>query len=294
MTPPQGKPGAYSLEAALACLLCGLVMWLGMHAQLSYLWWRWTSSGLRSLGMLLPLASLILARRAWRGEDSSGQGSGWGAIMMAAALAAARWLQLPAGLLAWSFIGGAVIWFRGWRDWRRAWFGLGLLLLLNPVPMFITATFDTRLQSLAVTLAQSVAAGLGMQPVRHGYSLDFANGESMYLAASCNGLRSVVALSYIAMIAAYWHSLAWLRLAASVLGAMVLAYALNGLRLSGLVVFHLLAGQWPGLNGGEPMVDHLLGGLLFLGGAAGVLTWIGRQPRRTAAAAMAAPLAVQL
>ncbi len=277
MTPAAGKAQASRIEWGLALGGCGLVLGLGFPAQWSYLWWRWTSSGLRSIGMLLPLAAAVLVWRAWK-RATPGAGSFWGLLILLAALAGARWWQLPTGLLIWAGVGGLVIWLRGWRDWRRAWFGLGLLLLLNPVPMFLSASVDVRLQNGAVWLAQALASVLGMHPVRQSFALRFSNHQTMYLANQCDGLRSAVALFYIGLIAGYWRGLAWMRWLAMTAAGVALAYGLNALRLSGMVLFHLAAGHWLALNPYENVADHLWGGLLFFLGATGFLLVLRLQP----------------
>ncbi len=278
MKPAAGMVKSSRIEWGLAMLLGGLVLGFGLRSQWAYLWWRWTSSGLRSIGILLPLASLALLWRAWKGT-APGRGSLWGLAALLAALAGARWLRLPSGVLIWTAASGAVVWLRGWHDWRRAWFGLGLLLFLNPVPMFLTSMFDTRLQLWAVALAQAFASLLGMQPVRYGFSLRFAHHQSMYLAGQCEGLRSAVTMFYLCLITAYWRGLRRLRLAAFTLAGVLLAYLINALRLSGLVIFHLWAGHWPALSGYESVADHAWGGLLFFLGATGLwLVLLRSQP----------------
>lgn len=273
------------LERFVAAALAGAIFWLGLRPQLSYLWWRWTSSGLRSIGVFIPLAGIYFCWRAWRQRPEhprdgarsarlrwTAVGAGW--VLMLAALAAAHQLQLPVGLVIAAYLSGAVILIGGWSAWRAAWFGLFLFLFVNPVPVFLTALFDARLQGWATRSAALLARALGMAPRRQGFSLVFAGGETMYIAASCNGLRSATAMFYLALTAGHWRHWPWRRMPLLLVSALSLAYGLNFLRLAGLVFFHDLAAHWPRISGYEPQVDHTLGGLVFIAGAFGLGYWI--------------------
>ncbi len=277
----------YKFEMLCSVALAGVILWLGLQTQLQYVWWRWTSSGLRSIGFFIPLASIYFCWRAWHqpSDDQTASmpfarptwtahGVGWG--LMLAALGAAHGLQFPVGLVLAAYVSGAVILIGGWAAWRAAWFGLTLLLFVNPVPVFLTALFDARLQGWATRAAELLARGLGMAPRRQGFSLVFASGETMYIAASCNGLRSATAMFYLALTAGYWRHWPWRRMPLLLASALGLAYGLNFLRLAGLVFFHDLAGHWPRISAYEPQVDHGLGGLMFVAGVVALGYWILR------------------
>ncbi len=61
----------YRFEWRFSLALAGVIFWLGLQPQLHYLWWRWTSSGLRSLGLLITLASLYFCWHAWHHDASA-------------------------------------------------------------------------------------------------------------------------------------------------------------------------------------------------------------------------------
>ena len=67
------RPAAAGLAAALC--VCGLTM---IWSTVVVLWQMWTTDALKSIGMIVPLVSLVLVLRAWRGLGWEIEGSWWG------------------------------------------------------------------------------------------------------------------------------------------------------------------------------------------------------------------------
>src|SRR5260370_38521539 len=86
---PLPRAGAAGLNvprsAALAVLLAVLglsTIWSSMYS----LWSMWTTDALKSIGMFVPLVSLVLILRVWRSRGWEMDGSWWGlAILVATA-----------------------------------------------------------------------------------------------------------------------------------------------------------------------------------------------------------------
>lgn len=261
---PQGlapRPAtAWSvLTVAALCLLPLL-----FAAQWQALWAIWRSDGLRSIGGLMPPAALLLGWRAWRRGAATGQGTLWGLAPLVAALAAVHWIVLPPGLLFWLYASGVVLLFLGLAGWRRAAFPLALLLFVNPVPWFINPLIDLRLQFFDARVAQAFAHLLGIPVQRQTIALAFSHDVGMFVAASCNGLRSAVAMGYLGLMVGHLRGLGWRRHALFVAVAVLLAYLVNLARLCGLVLYNWLSLHWPLLQNEEQRADHILGGCLFL------------------------------
>lgn len=88
----------------------------------------------------------------------------------------------------------------------------------------------------------------------------------MFIAPGCNGIRGAVTMGLIALVAGYLYRFRWQAHAAVVLGAVVLGYLFNFVRLCVLVLFYLVALHFPSLQDRAENADYLIGALLFFVG----------------------------
>jgi exosortase J len=269
---------AILIGAATILLLSGAGWWC-MADRIRALWEIWSSDGLRSVGALFPVAALGLSFRAWRGQNWRNSGTSWGLVPIAAAIVAANlasnspaglslpiagFISIPStGLLLWSYVSGAVLLCGGAKAWRNAIFPLALLLFVNPLPQFFPAVIDLHLQYLAAHIARGFAYALGVPVSGAKLALMFTPRFGMFIAPACNGLRGAVAMGFIALVLGYVGKLGALRHIAYVIGAVIVGYALNLMRLCGLVFFYWLAIRVPSLQGHAVGADYFIGGLLF-------------------------------
>src|SRR5699024_6923892 len=213
----QRRPAWLAITAAALVIALGYA--LCFHREWWSLWQTWTTDPLRSIGMAIPPASLILAVRAWRLEDWSRGGTWWGlALLLVSAVLALLFsasdlfdlkfmvvgLQhinmLPRGLLICGYASGAVLLFGGTRAWRRAWFPLLLLLAVNPLPGFFNGLVDLPMQYFAAHTARGFAAFMGV-PVSEGtLRMMFTPRLGMFIAPGCDGLRGAVTMGYLALV----------------------------------------------------------------------------------------------
>jgi len=260
-TPASAR--SLSFWHALALAAC-CVSPLLFPAQWQALWAIWRGDGLRSIGALMPLASLLLCWRAWRGHATPANGVLWGLAPILAALLAVHWVVLPPGLVFWLYASGVVLLFPGPAAWRQAAFPLALLLFVNPVPWFINPLIDLRLQFFDARVAQGFAHLLGIPVQRQTIALAFSHDVGMFVAASCNGLRSAVAMGYLSLMVGHLRGLRWRWHAVFIAVAVLLAYLVNLLRLCCLVLYNWLSLHWPLLQNQEQRADRIIGGCLFL------------------------------
>jgi exosortase J len=292
-TAAAGNLGPALLAAAVVAAL-GL---LCFSQSLIALWGLWTGDALRSVGMFVPPVALWLMLRQWTAQDWGRQGSWWGLPLIALAIYLANlhrfhpfyWLPdspasglgmvnlLPLGPLLWAYASGVVLLFGGVRTWRKAWFGLALLLLVNPVPVWFTSIVDPRLQYLGAHAARAFAGWIGVPLGGDALKLMFTPDYSVFIAPGCDGLRGAVTMGLLALVIGHlrrlrpaWHAL-------YVASAVALAYVFNLLRLAGVVLY-----SWgtlrlgPGFEGYGEQADYLMGGLLFVAAA----LFLMRTPRR--------------
>jgi exosortase J len=263
----------------LAVAGLGLFWW-----QFVQLWSIWTTDSLRSIGMLVIPASLVLVIRTVGRDDFAAGGSWWGLALVAAAVAGANlqyygppalmWGRsqlslLPIGLVFYLYASGVTVLFGGVRAWRKAGFALFLLLFVNPVPSFCTRLIDLPLQHLGAQAARSFAALLGV-PVS-GAALKlmfFHDGLGMIIAPGCNGLQGAVAMGGLALVIGHLRGMRILPHLLIVTGAVALAYIFNLLRLCVLVLYYCLAHLLPVLGEYAVGADYVIGGTLFVLAAA--------------------------
>ena len=269
------------LSAILLVAATGL--WWMLSPWVQSLWMLWTTNGLSSIGILIPLASIALAVRSWRGRPWDQNGTWWGLALCVAALLLA-WLVkeqgfpflayhsvhtnlIPAGVLVFLYVSGVVLLFGGYKAYRAAFFSIFLLLFFNPAPESITSLVDLPLQYAGAHTARAFAQGIGGPLAVDDLRLMFSPTLGMFIAPGCNGLRGAVAMGYLTLIAGHIYAMPlWLR-GAYVASGVVLAYLLNLVRLCGLVLCYWVALRFAPLARHMEAADYILGSLVFFSAA---------------------------
>jgi exosortase J len=243
----------------------------------------WTTNGLSSIGILIPLASIALAVRSWWGRPWDQNGTWWGLALCVVALLLA-WLVkeqgfpflayhvvltslIPVGVLVFLYVSGVVLLFGGYKAYQAAFFSIFLLLFLNPAPLGITRLVDPPLQYVGAHTARVFAQRIGGPLIVDDLRLMFSPRLGMFIAPGCNGLRGAVAMGYLTLIAGHIYAMPlWLR-GAYVASSVVLAYLLNLVRLCGLVLCYRVALSFAPLARHMEAADYILGSLVFFSAA---------------------------
>jgi exosortase J len=266
---------------------------LGIWRELFYLWVIWTGDPLRSIGMLIPPASIVLTLLVWRQLGWEMRGTWWGLPIIALAFFLSVLRQkllvfavfggsalsfIPGPLPVYVYGCGVVLLFAGTRVWRKAWFPIGLLLLSQPVPGFINGLVDIPLQSISAQVARSFATLIHFAPTTPQLRLMFSPDFGMFIAPGCDGIRGSVTMGYVALISGYVKRVAWYLWLACVAGAVLLGYLFNFVRLCVLVIYYRLALGHPLLEGAAKWADYVIGSCLFLVAMLLFLYLVRRQP----------------
>ncbi len=276
--------------AAIAAVLATLGV-IAIWPAALLLWGLWVTDPLKSIGMLIPLASFVLILRAWRSIGWQTSGTWWGlALLVATAVAvyvrehavlvlvvAPQWSVYfpPNSLVALSYVSGVVLLFGGTRLFRAALFPICLILLVNPVPHVFNVFVDLPLQRASAHVARAFAHALG-QPLTHDQMrLMFTPDFGMFIAPGCNGIRGAITMGIIALIVGYLARFRRAPHAAFVVAAVLLGYLFNFVRLCTLVLYYIVALRLPRLQPHGEMADYIIGAFLFLF-ATWLLTYIVR------------------
>ncbi len=273
---------------------CGLALlvafgFLGLSKTFINLWEIWTRDPLRSIGVFIFLAGLVLVLRAWRQMDWELQGTWWGLLPVALALLlsafgdqlACYWIVgrlslnlLPSVLSLPLYVCGVVLFLGGTRVMRQTLFPVALLIFSQPLPQAVVSFVDLPLQSLAAHSARSFASLIGFVPTNPELlKLMFTPDFGMFIAPGCDGLRGAITMGYVALIAGYLKRVSIPRWFLYVSGALLLGYLFNFLRLCALVLYYRIALGHRALELAAKQVDYAIGGCLFLAVAA-LFFWV--------------------
>jgi exosortase C (VPDSG-CTERM-specific) len=204
-------------------------------------------SDLHSYLPLVPLISLLLV--AMNRKDlppPSAPDRRSTAIFLAAgaAVLAGAWLREPLGI-EWSrqdflalnalalvlLLAGLCAWFWGRPILRAIAFPLGFLVLLAPIPLFISNSLETFLQHFSADAAYGFLELTGM-PLYRLDALTFQlPGITLNVAPECSGLHSTLALIITSLPAGYFFLRSPWKRAVLSLAAIPLGILRNGFRI---------------------------------------------------------------
>jgi exosortase len=223
-------PGLLLLGLLLACyapLLAGLVR-------------QWSTDPDMSHGFfVLPVVAYVVWRRTELRaitQVHNGAPNWWGlaiaawgaAQMLLGTLAAQVFVARTAFLVS---LIGAVLFLGGTRMLRILAFPMLLLLFLFPIPAMVYARVTLPLQILASATAETILNWIGIPVLRDGNILELAH-ERLSVVEACSGIRSLLSLSFLALIYAYFFDrkvwMRWVLLAATI----PIAIAANAARVT--------------------------------------------------------------
>jgi exosortase J len=236
------------------------------------------------MGMVVPLVSYLLILRAWRSLGWETEGSWWGFAVLAASAALMflrdqmllivtinkDWLlQLPPlPLVAVVYAAGMVMLFGGKRLLKAAWFPVLFMWAVIPVPETFSRKVDLPLQHASASVARAWAHVLGQPLTQDKLRLMFTPEFGMFIAPGCNGIRGAITLGLAAIVVSYLYRFRWYVYAPVVVGAVLLGYLFNFVRLCLLVIYYTLAVPHPWMQNHGLIADYMIGGCLFVGALA--------------------------
>ncbi len=168
----------------------------------------------------------------------------WGALQLyLATLGAELFLARTAFIIS---LIGVVLLLGGWRILRMASFPLGLLFLMVPIPAIVYNQITFPLELFASRVAEHLLSLIGVPVFREGNILELAN-QRLSVAEACSGIRSLLTLTFLALVYAYFFDKkVWMR-AALLIVVVPIAISANALRVT---IAGLIADRRPDLAGG--------------------------------------------
>jgi exosortase J len=270
------SPVQFSAFATTLAVLGLSIIWPSVIS----LWTLWTTDALKSIGMVIPVVSLLLILRVWRKLGWQAEGTWWGLALLLITMAAARiqqqgilimvvsprWSTVlpPPSLMLLAYGSAVVLLLGGVRLYRAALFPILLLWFANPIPSRFSLLVDLPLQHASAHIARAFAMSLGHSLTADHLRLMFTPDFGMFIAPGCNGIRGSITMGFIALIAGYVYRFRWYANALVVMGAVLLGYAFNLARLCLLVLYYIVALHFTSLQNKAENADYLIGAALFL------------------------------
>jgi len=269
------KPAQFAGVSTVLAVLGLATIWPTMFS----LWTLWTTDAMKSIGMVVPVVSLALILRAWKGIGWESEGTWWGLPLLMMAMTAAQFHQRaililvvtptwstvlpPPSLVMLAYGAGLVLLLGGVRLLRAALFPVLLLWFVNPIPHVFSLWVDLPLQYASASIARSFAMHLGHTLTPDHLRLMFTPEFGMFIAPGCNGIRGSVAMGFVALIVGYVYRFRWFTNGVVVMGAILLGYVFNLLRLCTLVLYYVVALHFPSLQDKAEKADYVIGAALF-------------------------------
>ncbi len=248
----------------------------------------WSSVDYYSHGFLVPLVAYWIAQREGktrlRQRDERAP-AGAAVIGLALALYAAGLVAGAAGLQGLGLIvavAGGALYLLGAEGLRALAFPIAFLVFMLPLPSAWLTPVIVDLQLLVSSAAVAFLHAIGAAVAREGNVILLAGGDSLFVEEACSGITSIVTLTPLAVMLAYFtQRTLWRRLAliAAVVPAAMVANLLR-------VVFTVIMAQHLGAERATNNALHESAGLLTFVLACLALIGLGallRGPRAPAA-----------
>jgi exosortase len=138
---------------------------------------------------------------------------------------------------------GTILYLRGFATIRLLLYPLLLLCMMFPLPGFVLERFTLPLQLIASRLAEQLLEWSGYSILRDGNILHLP-GQTLSIAEACSGLRSLLALTFLAQAYAYmFDKRPWMRLALAVCVIPIAIFA-NSMRIVATAVAGSYRAEW--------------------------------------------------
>lgn len=220
-------------------MLSLMLLWLALFAPIyPAMAQEWLANSDNSHGFIVPF---VAGYFAWERRDRLGfatlADSWWGCLMLIVALSlyvlsVAGGLAFPARVtmvlslfgLVWCLLGNATI--------RILAFPILFLLFMIPVPYSLINLVSGPLQFFATKISATLIAACSIPVFRDGNMLYFVNTQ-LEVAEACSGIRSMIALSMLAVAFASMSRTGWKGKAMLILLAIPIALTANVIRVTG-------------------------------------------------------------
>jgi len=198
----------------------------------------WLDHSDNSHAFLVPFIALFFVwKRKGELQSTPIDSSPWGGVILAASLLVyiacyAGDAAFPARIAMVSSLFG-LIWFcLGSGSIRILAFPIGFLLFMVPVPYSLMSLVSMPLQLMATRISATLIGYCSIPVYREGNMLNFVQTK-LEVAEACSGIRSITALTMLALLFCYLSEDGWWRKVLLVGAAIPIALVANIVRVTG-------------------------------------------------------------
>jgi exosortase len=138
---------------------------------------------------------------------------------------------------------GTILYLCGFATIRLLAYPLVLLFMMFPLPGFVLERFTLPLQLTASKLAEQLLEWFGYSVMRDGNILQLP-GQTLSIAEACSGLRSLMALTFLAQAYVYmFDKRPWMRLVIAICVVPIAVFA-NGARIVATAIAGSYRKEW--------------------------------------------------
>jgi exosortase len=228
-------------------IIVALLLFLLSYPTLMWLVQSWISNPYYAHGFLvLPIAALF-AWRQWRYlKAEPNAGPRWPGLVLAVGdltviIWAMRWQNyFVAALALILLLLGILLYLEGWARLRHWLFPLLFLAFMVPLPFIDLAS--PWMESFTARSATALAHLVGIEAMQQGGEISL-QGTTLVVGAPCSGLRSLVAMTTVAVAWIYLVEGRLLGKAAMLAAVVPLVAVSNVLRITILLAVAVLWGQ---------------------------------------------------
>lgn len=246
--------------AALGVLIA--LLYHGILANLASQWWNDPDF---SHGFFIPVFSGFVIWRMRRQLVSLKPAPSWSGLfiiigalitLVVGVLGAELFLSRSSLIL---LLAGLMVLFFGWRAFGVTLFPWAVLFLMIPIPAILYNQLTFPLQFLASKFATGLLSFAGVPVLREGNVIRLP-AMDLEVAEACSGIRSLISLTSLAVVFAYFLETRIWKRAALVIAAIPIAVAANALRIMGT---GLLVEYWDPSKG-QGFFHEFSGWVIFL------------------------------
>jgi exosortase D (VPLPA-CTERM-specific) len=267
ISPPQSGGVIWRLPhltLLLVTVVASLSLWLFWDG-ISYMWNIWLITPEYSHALLIPfIAAFLIWQQKDRLERIPFAGSAWGiaVLLFGGTLLALGQLATIYILVQYAFlvtVYGLVLSFLGPRAFRLILVPLFLLILMIPLPPFVTNDLSLKLQLLSSQLGVSFMSLFGMSVYLQGNVIDLGSYR-LEVADACSGLRYLFPLMTLGFLIGYFYKGAFWKRATLFLSSIPLTVLMNSLRVA---IIGITVDRW-GIGMAEGFLHEFQGWMMFM------------------------------
>ena len=191
------------LAAGILCLVIYLPSWLWMWER----WWARDSY--YSHGLLVPfITGFLIWQRREELAKIKVERSGWGMPLIVLGLlvyfgSALFRIYFSSAFSMIAVLCGMILHFYGARILRMVLFPVLFLFFMMPLPLVAIINISFKMKMFAATIAAGVLNSMGLEAVQQGSIIKMKHAY-VVVDDVCSGLRSLISLTALGSIFAYW------------------------------------------------------------------------------------------